>query len=81
MPRRATIRRAAGVRKRASAPHSERYQLGIDDEEIDQLAQGVCPETIALQCWEMLRWKREGARNQAREWHADTAADRNRKRR
>jgi hypothetical protein len=78
MPRRETNRRAKVGRRRAHGPPSERYQLGIDDEEIDQLAAGVCPETIALKCWEMLKWQREAKRNRAREWHE--AADRGRRR-
>ena len=45
----------------------EPYLLGIDDDEIAQLARGECPETIALKCWEMLKWERDAARQRARE--------------
>ncbi len=79
MPRHETIRRRVKAgRKRAPGPPSDRYVLGLDDDEVEQLAQGVCPELVALKCWEMLKWQREAARNRAREWHE--AADRGRRR-
>lgn len=59
---------------------SERYLLGLDDDEVEQLAQGVCPEITAFKCFEMLRWRREAARNRAREWLPSEAADRKRRR-
>jgi hypothetical protein len=61
-----------------SEPES-RYLVGFDDDEIEQLAQGVCPELVALRAWECLKWKREGARMNAREWPA-VAADKRRRR-
>jgi hypothetical protein len=36
---------------------------------MEQLAQGVCPETIALKAFEALKWTREAARKRAREWY------------
>ena len=59
---------------------SERYLLGLDDDEVESLAQGVCPEITALKCFEMLRWRREAARNRAREWLPSEAADHKRRR-
>jgi hypothetical protein len=69
--KRRSVRRknSFGVRR---APEHERYLLGIDDDEIDQLARGVCPETIALKCWELLLWQRDGARRNARELNGET---------
>jgi len=63
---------------RAARPEPVRYRyaLGIDDAEIDQLVQAICPETVAKRAWECLKWQREGQRNAARE----QAADRPRKR-
>lgn len=61
------------TRKRSPPARDERYLLGLDDDEVEQLAQGVCPEVTALKCWEMLRWRREGERNNAREWHSEAA--------
>lgn len=43
------------------------YWLLLDDAQVEQLATGVCPEEIARKCWEMLGWKREHYRNEARE--------------
>ena len=40
----------------------------MNDDEIAQLAQGVCPETIALKSFEALKWEREASRIRAREW-------------
>jgi len=64
------VRRAA-----AGVPDRERYVLGIDDDEMEKLAQGECPETVALKAFESLKWTREAARMRAREWQA---ADRKR---
>jgi hypothetical protein len=51
-----------------------RYTLGIDDTEIDQLVQAICPETVAKRAWECLKWQREGQRNAARDKAADRPA-------
>jgi hypothetical protein len=73
-PRRYAVGRRR--RRRGQLPDDPSYDLRLEDDEVEQLAKSVCPETVALKCWEMLRWKREAARNRAREWH--TAADRKR---
>ena len=43
------------------------YWLLLDDADVELLAQGICPETIARRCHGMLDWKREYARLCARE--------------
>ncbi len=55
-------------------PIRYRYELGIDDAEIEQLAVSVCPETVARRAWECLKWQREAQRNAARERAVDRPA-------
>lgn len=43
------------------------YTFDLDDEEVEQLATGLCPARIAKIAWEALGWKREMYRNEARE--------------
>ena len=43
------------------------YRLYLDDESVELLAQGICPESVARRCHGMLDWKREHYRNDARE--------------
>ncbi|HUC40860.1 MAG TPA: hypothetical protein VMR92_08515 [Gemmatimonadales bacterium] len=43
------------------------YWLLLDDAEVELLATGLCPERVSRRAWEMLAWKREQARNLARE--------------
>lgn len=50
------------------------YILTLYDADVELLAQGVCPESVAKRCWGMLDWKREHARNQARTLDALTEA-------
>jgi hypothetical protein len=38
----------------------------LDDAELEQLTDAICPESVALKCWEVLRWRRDGHRNEAR---------------
>jgi len=52
----------------------DRYALQLDDAELELLTDAICPESVALKCWELLRWRREGHRNAAR----SSAALRNR---
>jgi hypothetical protein len=52
----------------ATVPPGETgYWLLLDDNEVELMATGVCPKDVARKCWEMLGWKREHYRNQARE--------------
>lgn len=44
-----------------------RYTIDLDDADVELLAQGICPESIAKRCYGMLDWKREHYRNEARE--------------
>ena len=78
MPRHETIRRARAARRAVRRSEDPDYQLKLEDDQVEQLARGECPELVALPCWDMLKWKREAARNRAREWHE--AADRGRPR-
>jgi hypothetical protein len=71
------LRKSSSVARHV--PERERYLLGVDDDEMEKLAQGECPETIALKAFEALKWTREAARNRAREWQV--AADLPRRRR
>ena len=48
-----------------------RYQLALSEESVEKLSRGECPEIVALDCWEMLRWKRDGARMNARELNGE----------
>lgn len=51
-----------------TVPRGEtRYTIDLTDDMVEQLAQGICPDHVALRCWEMLSWKREHYRNEARE--------------
>lgn len=43
------------------------YTLDLDDAQVEQMAAGICPDVVSKKCWEMLSWKREHERNQARE--------------
>ena len=43
------------------------YWLLMDDATVELLASGLCPAHVARQCWDMLGWKREHYRNDARE--------------
>ena len=43
------------------------YTIDLDDADVELLASGLCPESVARRCWEMLGWKREHYRNEARE--------------
>lgn len=43
------------------------YWLLMTDATVELLASGICPPEVARQCWEMLSWKREHYRNNARE--------------
>ncbi len=43
------------------------YWLLLTDAEVELLATGLCPPEIARKAWEMLGWKREHYRNEARE--------------
>lgn len=43
------------------------YSMEFDDETVELLAQGVCPEAVAKRCWSLLDWKRAHYRNEARE--------------
>lgn len=43
------------------------YRITLDDADVELLAQGICPEQVALRCYGMLDWKREHYRNEARE--------------
>ncbi len=43
------------------------YRLDLDDDQVELMATGLCPAEVARKCWEMLSWKREHYRNQARE--------------
>jgi hypothetical protein len=62
MRRKKTTRRRPTIPARASDP----YWLGLDDAELEQLTDAICPESVALKCWEVLRWRRDGHRNEAR---------------
>lgn len=42
------------------------YWLLLDDAEVELLATGLCPADVSRRAWEMLSWKREHVRNQAR---------------
>jgi len=39
----------------------------LEDAEVELMAQGLCPKDVARRAYEMLEWKREHVRNQARE--------------
>lgn len=43
------------------------YTFNFDDAEVELMATGVCPARVAQMAWESLGWKREHARNEARE--------------
>ncbi len=43
------------------------YRLWLDDDAVELLARGICPEAVAKRCYGMLDWKREHYRNEARE--------------
>jgi hypothetical protein len=43
------------------------YTIDLDDATVELLAQGICPEDLAQRCFGLLDWKREYARNCARE--------------
>ena len=44
----------------------DRYWLHLNDAELEHLTDAVCPESVALKCWEALKWRREAHRNGAR---------------
>jgi hypothetical protein len=56
----------AAAKKSRRRP-SDRYLLSLDDDEVEQLRDSICPESVAQKCWQMLRWQREGQRNKARD--------------
>jgi hypothetical protein len=59
--------RARATRRLRAAPKPQaRYVLSLYDGEVEQLAEGLCPESVAGRCWEMLKWQREAHRNTAR---------------
>jgi len=66
---------SSGRKKTMPARHAIeekfQYQLGLEDDDVEKLARGEVSEVVALNCWEMLKWKREGARNNARELNGD----------
>ncbi len=43
------------------------YWLLLTDDQVELLATSVCSAEVARKCWDMLSWKREHARNVARE--------------
>ncbi len=43
------------------------YRFDFDDAEVELMATGVLPARVAQVAWEALSWKREHARNVARE--------------
>jgi hypothetical protein len=43
------------------------YWLLLTDAEVELLSTGLCPHDVAKKAWDMLGWKREHARNTARE--------------
>lgn len=67
MPRHESNGRHADRRRGVHHRQIEPYALSLAEEDVEALARGECPELVALSCWEMLRWKREAARNRARE--------------
>ncbi len=48
------------------APGDVGYWLLLVDEEVELMAKGVCPADVAKRAWEMLGWKREHYRLEAR---------------
>lgn len=51
-----------------TVPRGEtRYTIDLTDDMVELMAQGICPQPVATRCYEMLSWKREHYRNEARE--------------
>jgi len=63
MPHAAAKRTARRVRPVRA---TDRYLLGLDDDELEDLQRGICRESVALKCWQLLKWRREAHRNDAR---------------
>lgn len=48
------------------APGCTRYVLILPDEYVELLSQGIVPEPVCRRAYEMLGWKRQNARAEAR---------------
>lgn len=51
------------------------YTIDLDEATVDQLALGLCPETLAQRMHELLRWRRDAYRQQARDRAFDAVTD------